>query len=133
MPTPMTSPMHASDRSGAAAAPNDEAVLREIAQARGIEESVDRLIALRNERYPQSRPRYWAVVDFGRHSAKPRLFVLDVEAGTATAYLCAHGAGRRVHPRTATPTSSRMFLAPRRRPSESIDALRPIRAPTAIP
>jgi hypothetical protein len=86
--------MHpAETASVAAAAPNDEAVLREMAQAHGIEEPVDCLIALRNERYPQSRPRYWGVVDFGLHSAKPRLFVLDVKAATATAYLCAHGRG----------------------------------------
>lgn len=75
------------------AALDNRTVLRDLAAAREIEEAVERLIALRDERYSQSRPRYWGVVDFSRDSAEPRLFVLDVKQGEAKGYLCAHGRG----------------------------------------
>ncbi|MCB1498523.1 MAG: murein L,D-transpeptidase catalytic domain family protein [Bauldia sp.] len=72
---------------------DDETVLRALGQPRGLTGPVERLIRLRNERYPDSRPRYWGVVNFGLHSSKPRLFVFDVSAQSVAAYLCAHGRG----------------------------------------
>jgi hypothetical protein len=78
---------------GLEAANVDETVLRRLAKGSGQELPMDRLIALRNERYPQSYPRFWAVVDFDLHSSKPRMFVFDVVAETVASYLCAHGKG----------------------------------------
>jgi hypothetical protein len=54
---------------------------------------MERLIALRNERYPQSHPRHWGIVNFDLHSAKSRFFVFDVVSQTSTPYLAAHGKG----------------------------------------
>ncbi len=71
----------------------DEGILRKLGKTHGIGFPVDLLIELRNDRYPASRPRYWAVVDFNLHSGKPRLFVLDVVANQVDSYLCAHGIG----------------------------------------
>ncbi len=78
---------------GLEAANVDETVLRRLAKESGHELPMDRLIALRNERYPQSYPRFWAIVDFDLHSSKPRMFVFDVVAETIASYLCAHGKG----------------------------------------
>jgi hypothetical protein len=78
---------------GAAAAGEDESILRELAKPHGLEMPIERLIALRNERYAASRPRYWGIVNFDLHSAKPRLFVFDVISRTTDTYLCAHGKG----------------------------------------
>ena len=78
---------------GREAARVDEVVLRELAVEAQIVFPVERLIELRNDRYPTSRPRYWAVVDFDLHSGKPRLFVFDVVAEEVTSYLCSHGIG----------------------------------------
>lgn len=71
----------------------DELILRELSEETKIAFPVERLIELRNDRYPTSRPRYWGVVNFDLHSGKPRLFVLDVVAEEVTAYLCSHGIG----------------------------------------
>lgn len=71
----------------------DETTLRELAENSNIAFPVERLIELRNDRYPTSRPRYWAVVNFDLHSGEPRLFVLDVVAEEARSYLCSHGIG----------------------------------------
>lgn len=71
----------------------DEKILRKLGKAYDIRFPVDLLITLRNDRYPASRPRYWAVVDFTLHSGKPRLFVLDVVANKVDTYLCSHGIG----------------------------------------
>jgi hypothetical protein len=71
----------------------DEAILRELAAAHDLEIPMERLIALRNERYPESRPRYWGIVNFDLHSSKPRLFVFDVGSRATLSYLCAHGKG----------------------------------------
>ncbi|MBD9507980.1 murein L,D-transpeptidase catalytic domain family protein [Ensifer sp. ENS10] len=71
----------------------DEAVLRQMAVAHDLEVPMDRLIALRNERYAASRPRYWGIVNFDLHSSKPRMFVFDVRSGETSSYLCAHGRG----------------------------------------
>jgi hypothetical protein len=76
-----------------APAESDEAVLRFLALPHGLAEPMEKLIALRNQRYPDSRPRYWGIVNFGLHSAKPRLFVFDTTARTTASYLCAHGSG----------------------------------------
>jgi L,D-transpeptidase catalytic domain len=71
----------------------DEGVLRNLAALHGLQEPAERLIAHRNEKRPQSRPRYWAVVNFNLHSRNPRLFVFDVLSGVVRSYLCAHGIG----------------------------------------
>lgn len=71
----------------------DEVILRELSKGTKIVFPVERLIELRNDRYPTSRPRYWGVVNFDLHSGKPRLFVLDVVAEEVTKYLCSHGIG----------------------------------------
>ncbi len=71
----------------------DEDILRELSRDAKIVFPVERLIELRNDRYLTSRPRYWGVVNFDLHSAKPRLFVLDVVAEEVTQYLCSHGIG----------------------------------------
>lgn len=71
----------------------DEAILKELGVAHEISAPVELLIALRNDRYADSRPRYWAVVNFDIHSAKPRMFVIDVVNHVVNSYLCAHGIG----------------------------------------
>ncbi|PHS39586.1 MAG: hypothetical protein COB07_05920 [Sulfurovum sp.] len=71
----------------------DEGILRDLGKTYGISFPVDLLIELRNDRYPTSRPQFWAVVDFDLHSSKPRLFVLDVVEKKVNSYLCAHGIG----------------------------------------
>ena len=78
---------------GLPGAGEDENVLRELAQLHDLELPMERLIALRNDRYANSRPRYWGIVNFDLHSAKPRLFVFDVIDRTVASYLCAHGRG----------------------------------------
>lgn len=72
---------------------NDEAILRALSAVQDLEMPMERLIALRNERYPDSRPQYWGIVNFDLHSAKPRLFVFDVGSRQTDSYLCAHGKG----------------------------------------
>ena len=69
------------------------AVLRDLGARSGVSAAVERLLAYRDRYRPNSNPRYWAVVNFDLHSAKPRLFVFDCVAGIATSHLCAHGRG----------------------------------------
>lgn len=69
------------------------AALRQLGTSTGVSAAVDRLLAYRDKYRPTSNPRYWAVVNFDLHSAKPRLFVLDCVAGLVTSHLCAHGRG----------------------------------------
>src|SRR5262245_45549147 len=76
-----------------AAVGDDESILHGLAKPHDLEIPMDRLITLRNDRYPDSRPRYWGIVNFDLHSAKPRLFVFDVVSQTTDSYLCAHGRG----------------------------------------
>lgn len=78
---------------GKDAARSDEVILRELAKDARIVFPVEHLIELRNDRYPTSRPRYWAVVNFDLHSGSPRLFVLDVVDEQVFSYLCSHGIG----------------------------------------
>ncbi|MCO6188334.1 murein L,D-transpeptidase catalytic domain-containing protein [Rhizobium sp. L1K21] len=70
-----------------------ETVLRSLAASAGVTPAMERLINYRNQYRPTSNPRYWAVVNFDLHSAKPRMFLFDCVAGTTTALLCAHGRG----------------------------------------
>lgn len=72
---------------------DDEVALRQMATTVDLQVPMDRLISLRNERYPASRPRYWGIVNFELHSSKPRMFVFDVRSGETASYLCAHGRG----------------------------------------
>lgn len=81
------------DRSAASDIVSDEVVLRSLAAPIGLGMPIDMLISHRNEKRPQSRPRYWAVVNFNLHSRNPRLFIFDVVAGAVDSYLCAHGKG----------------------------------------
>jgi len=67
--------------------------LRTLGASVGVSEAVERLLAYRDRYRPTSNPRYWAVVNFGLHSAKPRLFVFDCVAGVVSSHLCAHGRG----------------------------------------
>lgn len=69
------------------------ATLRTLAAAVNMKTPVEKLITYRNAHRPNSNPRYWAAVDFGMHSAKPRLFLFDCVAGKVTRHLCAHGRG----------------------------------------
>jgi|GEM_PF-3134031 len=71
----------------------DEPVLLRLAQETGLEIPMQRLIALRNERYPASHPQYWGIVNFDLHSSKPRMFVFDAVTKQVESYLCAHGRG----------------------------------------
>jgi hypothetical protein len=80
-------------RGGVTAAGQDETILRTLAEEHDLVMPMERLITLRNDSYPGSHPRYWAVVDFDLHSAEPRMFVFDVIAQKTDAYLCAHGKG----------------------------------------
>ena len=68
-------------------------ILRQLAGSVGAVAPVERLIAYRDKFRPNSDPRYWAVVNFDLHSAKPRLFVFDCVGGTVSKHLCAHGRG----------------------------------------
>ncbi|WP_299473747.1 murein L,D-transpeptidase catalytic domain-containing protein [uncultured Roseibium sp.] len=72
---------------------NDEEVLRSLARAHGILPAVEQMIAMRNSSFPHSRPRYWGVVNFSRHSSKKRLYVLNVSEENVKSYLCSHGIG----------------------------------------
>lgn len=72
---------------------SDEVVLRELSIKEKILFPTERLIELRNDRYPASRPRYWAVLNFNLHSGQPRLFVFDVVDEEVLSYLCTHGIG----------------------------------------
>ncbi len=72
---------------------DDEAVLRALAPAYGILPAIEQMIALRNTSFSNSRPRYWGVVNFSRHSKKRRLYVLDVAEEKVKSYLCSHGIG----------------------------------------
>lgn len=67
--------------------------LRALGESVGVGEAVERLLAYRDRYRPTSNPRYWAVANFGLHSAKPRLFVFDCVAGVVSRHLCAHGRG----------------------------------------
>ncbi|NEH32602.1 murein L,D-transpeptidase catalytic domain family protein [Rhizobium ruizarguesonis] len=71
----------------------DEPILMTLAENAELELPMERLIALRNQRYQESHPRYWAIANFDLHSSKPRLFVFDVVAKETSSYLCAHGRG----------------------------------------
>ena len=68
-------------------------ILRQLAASVGVTPAADRLIAYRDAYRPNSDPRYWAVVNFDLHSAKPRLFLFDCVVGALTKHLCAHGKG----------------------------------------
>ena len=68
-------------------------VLRALGDSVGVGPAVERLLAYRDRYRPTSNPRYWAVVNFDLHSAKPRLFVMDCVAGLVSSHLCAHGRG----------------------------------------
>jgi len=71
----------------------DEAVLHILGAQSGVLPAVEEMIAMRNTQYPNSRPRYWGVVNFSRHSSKKRLYIFDVAKETVSSYRCAHGIG----------------------------------------
>lgn len=77
----------------AATPAHDDSVLLKLASDVGVIPAMNRLLAFRNQNRPGSNPRYWAIVNFDLHSAKPRLFLFDRVDATTVAYLCAHGAG----------------------------------------
>lgn len=71
----------------------EDDILRALAAQEDLELPMERLIEMRNSRFPNSRPRFWAIADFDLHSAKPRMFVFDVVNKSVSSYLCAHGSG----------------------------------------
>lgn len=77
----------------AAAAHDDEAILRELAASHGLSAPMDALIRFRNEHGAPVSARYWGIADFDRRSSEPRLFVFDVRDNHVQPYLCAHGKG----------------------------------------
>ncbi|MBM3603942.1 MAG: hypothetical protein FJX25_04105 [Alphaproteobacteria bacterium] len=79
--------------SGLHTARSDHVILRELAVKDKIVFPIERLIELRDDRYPTSRPRHWAVLNFDLHSGQPRLFILDVIDEKVMSYLCSHGIG----------------------------------------
>ena len=81
------------DRFAASDSAQDEGVLRSLAAPLALGVPMEMLITHRNEKRPQSRPRYWAIVNFNLHSRNPRLFIFDVVSGVVESYLCAHGKG----------------------------------------
>lgn len=73
---------------------SDADTLRALAESVGLNKApIEQLIEMRDKKYPDSKPRHWAVVDFSRHSATKRLFVFDVKASEVKTYLVAHGKG----------------------------------------
>ena len=78
---------------GATAPGQDEAILHILAAPHDLEFPIGRLVAYRNQSYPDSHPRHWAVVNFDLHSSSPRLYLFDVIAQTVETFLCAHGKG----------------------------------------
>lgn len=75
------------------AAQDRATALRTLGASVGVSAAVERLLAYRDKYRATGNPRYWAVVNFGLHSAKPRLFVFDCVAGVVSKHLCAHGRG----------------------------------------
>lgn len=91
-PAPVPSEATTLSPGGESKAPR-EAILRRLAASADISAPLERLIAYRDKYRPTSDPRYWAIVNFDLHSAKPRLFLLDCVAETVSTHLCAHGRG----------------------------------------
>lgn len=52
-----------------------------------------RLLEYRLEKKLHDNPRYWAIVDFGQHSAKKRFYLFDTGSNTVAQYYVAHGKG----------------------------------------
>lgn len=71
---------------------NDEIFL-ELAKTVGQTIPAQRLIDYKRDHKPDGNPRYWAIVDFGQHSKKKRLYVFDTEANNFAQYYVAHGKG----------------------------------------
>lgn len=69
----------------------EESTLLSLVDAQHLGGAVKKMVAMRNDKFPASHPRYWAIVDFDRRSDEHRLHVLDIEACTSESYLCAHG------------------------------------------
>jgi L,D-transpeptidase catalytic domain len=70
-----------------------EEILLELARAVGVEEPMRDMINIKNEQYPGSNPRYWAIADFNLRSSEHRFHVFDVRNRSTQSYLCAHGRG----------------------------------------
>jgi L,D-transpeptidase catalytic domain/Chitinase class I len=51
------------------------------------------MLDLRDDKYPASHPRFWAIIDFSQRSDQKRFHIFDMEAKTCDSYLCAHGKG----------------------------------------
>ncbi len=71
----------------------DAPVLMRLAADQGLAIPMQRMIAFRDTHRPDTRPRFWCVVDFNRHSADPRLFLFDRVMEQVQGYLCSHGKG----------------------------------------
>lgn len=72
---------------------DDAAILHQLGDPFGLQLAVQRLLTYRDNFYPDSHPRHWAIVNFDLQSANPRLYLIDVVGQTVEPYLCAHGKG----------------------------------------
>lgn len=101
------------------AAQDRATTLRALGASVGVSGATERLIAYRDKYRPTSNPRYWAVVNFGLHSAKPRLFLSTAWLGPSRSICAPMGGARKARPTTAMPRSSRTRTAPIARRLES--------------
>lgn len=77
-----------------AKAESDAEILLDLAHDAGIPlEPIERMIAMRDKKYPKSRPRYWAAFNAGLHSKHKRLWIFDVKEKTVKSYHATHGSG----------------------------------------
>lgn len=68
--------------------------LIELAQKFGVPvAAVEKLIAFQKKDRPEKNPRFWAVVDFTQHSAKPRFHLMDRVNNTVKSFPVSHGSG----------------------------------------
>lgn len=59
----------------------------------GFSAPMAHMLDLRDEKYPASHPRYWAIIDFRKRSDEKRFHIFDMEGRTVDSYLCSHGKG----------------------------------------
>ena len=76
-----------------AGAPTPTDILLELASTVGQTASAKRLIDYKLKNDPDSRPRYYAIVDFDQPSTSKRFYVFDTVEKKVNAYLVAHGRG----------------------------------------
>jgi hypothetical protein len=70
----------------------DEVFLR-LAGSVGQTVPAERLLAYKRRADPESRTRYWAIVDFNQSSTRKRLYVFDTVESKVNAFYVSHGRG----------------------------------------